>query len=85
MRDSTAYSHLAGREVPTDSEEWRHECEVATVLALSPSQYARFFDGWTNAEGRRDRSLAEMRGPEAVERLKADVVRLDELRRAART
>ena len=28
----TAYSHLAGREVDTSSEEWRHECECRWLL-----------------------------------------------------
>jgi hypothetical protein len=37
MREGTAFSHLAGREVSTWSEEWRHECEVAAVLAMSPA------------------------------------------------
>lgn len=31
----TAYSHLAGREVSTWSEEWRHECE-AGAFAPAP-------------------------------------------------
>ncbi|KAA2241124.1 DUF7696 family protein [Salinarimonas soli] len=52
MNHPTAYSHLAGREVSTWSEEWRHECEVAAVLAMSPTQRKSFFDGSTDGEGR---------------------------------
>ncbi len=44
----TAYSLLAGREVSTSSEEWRHECEVAAVLAMSPEQRRSFFEGATD-------------------------------------
>lgn len=32
MSHPTTFSHLAGREVSAWSEEWRHECEVASVL-----------------------------------------------------
>ena len=35
MRDGTAFCHLAGCEVSTWSEEWRHEREVAAVLAIA--------------------------------------------------
>ncbi len=79
----TAYSLLAGRMVPTDSEEWRHECEVAAVLAMSPAQQRSFFEGATDpATGRKERGVGEIRGAASVERIKADMVRLEELRRA---
>ena len=82
MRDNTAYSHLAGCDVSTWSEEWRHECEVAAVLAMSPAQRKSFFDGNTLEDGRKERGVAEIRGAEAAERIKQDMYRLDELRRA---
>jgi hypothetical protein len=82
MREGTAFSHLAGREVSTWSEEWRHECEVAAVLAMSPTQRKSFFEGNTDAEGRKERGVVDIRGVEAAERIKQDMFRLDELRRA---
>lgn len=32
---------LDGREVPTDSEEWRHECEARSIAALPKLSYRR--------------------------------------------
>ena len=81
-RTNTAFSQLAGREVSTWSEEWRHECEVAAVLAMSPTQRKSFFDGTTEPEsGRKERGVTEIRGATAAERIKQDMHRLDELRR----
>lgn len=34
----TAYSHLAGREVDTSSEAWRHECECRWLLTAKPTR-----------------------------------------------
>lgn len=34
----TAHSHLAGREVDTFSEEWRHECECRWLLTEKPTR-----------------------------------------------
>lgn len=34
----TAYSHLAGREVDTWSEEWRLECECLSLLRRYPTR-----------------------------------------------
>ena len=82
MRDRTAFFHLASRELSTWSEEWRHECEVAAVLAMSPAQRKSFFDGNTDADGRKERGVVDIRGAEAAERIKQDMYRLDELRRA---
>lgn len=36
-----AYSRLAGREVSTWSEEWKHECEIAYLARLSPEKLRR--------------------------------------------
>jgi len=35
---ATAYSILAGREVDTASEEWRHECECKWLLEQKPTR-----------------------------------------------
>jgi hypothetical protein len=81
----TIYSHLAGREVTTASEEWRHECEVAAVLAMSPAQQRSFFEGSTDpATGRKERGVADIRGAASAERIKADMMRLEDIRRGSR-
>lgn len=33
-----AFSHLAGREVDTASETWRHECECLWLLTAKPGK-----------------------------------------------
>ncbi|KAA2237642.1 DUF7696 family protein [Salinarimonas soli] len=81
---NTVHSHLAGCEVSTWSEEWRHECEVAAVLAMSPTQRKSFFDGATNEEGRKERGVVDIRGAASAEKIKQDMFRLEELRRAAK-
>jgi len=85
MNHPKVYSHLAGREVSTWSEEWRHECEVAAVLAMTPAQQRSFFEGTTDpATGRKERGVIEIRGAAAVERIKADMMRLEDIRRAGK-
>jgi len=71
--------------VPTSSEEWRHECEVEAVLAMRPGQRKNFFDGATDAEGRRERGVTDIRGAAAVERIRIDMARLEDLRRVRRS
>lgn len=34
----TAYSHLAGADVDTDSEAWRNECECRWLLTQKPTK-----------------------------------------------
>jgi hypothetical protein len=81
MRDNTAFSHLAGCEVSTWSEEWRHECEVAAVLAMSSTQRKSFFEGNTGDDGRKERGVTDIRGAAAAEAIRQDMFRLEELRR----
>ena len=84
-RTNTAFSQLAGREVSTWSEEWRHECEVAAVLAMSPAQRKSFFDGTTDPEsGRKERGVTDIRGVTAAEAIRRDMARLEDARRAAK-
>ncbi|KAA2236433.1 DUF7696 family protein [Salinarimonas soli] len=85
MRDNKAFSHLAGCEVSTWSEEWRHECEVAAVLAMSPNQRKSFFEGNTMEDGRKERGVVDIRGQAAADKIKQDVYRLEEFRRGKRT
>lgn len=55
-------TNLAGFEVSTWSEEWRHECEVAAVLTMSPAQRRSFFAGATDPEsGRKERGVTKIR------------------------
>ena len=44
-RDTTAISEITGQPVNTWSEEWRAECEAASVLAMSASAREAFFNG----------------------------------------
>lgn len=37
----TAYSHLAGADVDTASEAWRHECECRWLLTAKPTRTAK--------------------------------------------
>lgn len=37
----TAFSHLLGRDVDTDSEEWRHETECRWLLRAKPTRSAK--------------------------------------------
>jgi hypothetical protein len=50
---------------------------------MSPTQRKSFFGGTTDPEsGRKERGVSEIRGAAAAEKIKQDVFRLDELRRA---
>ncbi|HEY8566373.1 MAG TPA: hypothetical protein VIL65_12790 [Beijerinckiaceae bacterium] len=73
-----AYSHLAGREVDTASEEWRHETEVAYVLAMNADERKAFIEGVPNSSLR---GVTAVRGKDAADRLLEDVRRLAEIRR----
>jgi hypothetical protein len=73
-----AYSYLAGREVDTASEEWRHECEVAYVAGMSLNEQKSFIGGVPNSGLR---GVIAVRGKAAADRLLDDVCRLAERRR----
>ncbi len=49
-----AYSRLAGREVSTWSEEWKHECEIAYLARLSPEKLRAMLYG---VQGAQDESV----------------------------
>lgn len=59
-----------GREVATDSEEWRHETEARAIMALPTTQDRR-----TWLEG-----IEVKRGKEAADRLRATIKALWEQR-----
>ena len=66
------------------SEEWRNECECSAILAM-PGKHARnrFIDGDADpATGRLIRKgVAGHRGKEAAAKLRADVIRLFNIRK----
>ena len=85
------WSHLAGREVPRDSEEWRHECECRWVLALPTKQARlRYLYGTQEIDSAGRTTFAkgiaqirsggnEARGKATADRIKADCMRLHAL------
>lgn len=74
-----AWSHLAGREVSTWSEEWRHECEVAHLASLTLAQRNLMLDGVPGSTDREERGIKGVRGPTAVAELRAAIDRYAEL------
>jgi hypothetical protein len=75
-----AFSHLAGREVSTWSEEWKHECEIAYLAGMPIAKRNELLDGVTGGE-RDQRGIKGARGPEQVAVLRAEIARYE----AART
>jgi len=82
MRDTTAISELTGEPVSTWSEEWRHECELRAVLAMSKSEREVFFNGDKEAG---NRGVIAIRGPQVAERLRQDLQHLEEIRSRKKT
>jgi hypothetical protein len=76
-----AYSHLAGREVSTWSEEWKHECEIAYLLGLPLPKRNEMLDGVTGSPDRDARGIKGIRGEAAVAALRAEIQRLSEIRK----
>lgn len=80
-RDTEATSELTGQTVSTWSEEWRIETEARTVLKMSKQERDVFFNGRKDENGRTiDRGVVGIRGPKAVEDIKAMVERLQDAR-----
>nr|WP_188311860.1 hypothetical protein [Salinarimonas soli] len=55
---------------------------MAAVLAMSPTQRKSFFEGKTMEDGRKERGVVDIRGADAAEKIRQDMYRLEELRRA---
>ncbi len=69
------FSILAGREVATWSDEWKHECEVRMVAANMPLvQRNEVLD-------EPQKGMKAKRGETAVARMRADIDRYADLRR----
>lgn len=76
-----AYSHLAGREISTWSEEWKHECEIAWLAALPLGKRNLFLDGSASPQDRDERGVKGVRGEAAVAALRAAIERYEEILR----
>ena len=78
----TAISEFTGEPVSTDSEDWRHECEVRWLLSL-PDRFARndYLNGYVAENGRRMPGIVGHRGQAAADRLRKDAEKLFYLRR----
>jgi hypothetical protein len=82
-RDTTALSEITAQSVNTWSEEWQHECEARTVLAMSKAEREAFFNGSTDEDGKRkERGIIAIRGAAAAEILRANIQKLQDARAA---
>jgi hypothetical protein len=78
-RETTAISRITGQPVNTWSEEWQHECEARTALAMSKSDRDVFFNGSKDEDGKRkERGIIAIRGLAAAELLRANMQKLQE-------
>lgn len=74
------FSLLANREVSTWSEEWRHECEVAYLLSLTPEKRRAMFYGVQGGEADEAKGIKSHRGEAATAFLWSEVERLKTLK-----
>lgn len=80
-RNTTALSELTGTSISTWSEEWRVECEVRAILAMSKAGRDAFFNGRKDENGKSiDRGAVAIRGVKAAETLKALMEKLEDAR-----
>lgn len=70
-----AYSRLAGREVSTWSEEWKHECEVAYLAGMKPEKLRGVLYGVQGAQDETARGIKQHRGDAAVAQLVSEIER----------
>lgn len=85
---------LDGRQVSSWSEEWRHECEARTILAMPSLRQRRAFlygetehvraPGGKWVEKRTVRGIEQTRGKDEVRRLEATMTAIWKAQRAAR-
>lgn len=63
-----------GRQVPDDSEEWRHECEARAVIAMPTlAQRRAYLRGTMSEAGFVTGGVLQRRGQAAVERLERTI------------
>lgn len=77
-KPSMKFSVLAGREVSTWSEEWKHECEVRFLTGLSLAERNRVFDGEKDGL----RGMKSIRGEAAVAAIRAEIDRYAALKKS---
>ena len=66
---------IDGREVPSDSEEWRHECEARAVLSmLTLAQRRQYLFGKLDALGELKGGVQQQRGKAATRRLENTIM-----------
>ena len=70
------YSVLAGREVSTWSEEWKHECEVRCRANMTLSQRNEALDGVKDGM----RGVRQIRGDASAAQLRAEIDRYARLK-----
>lgn len=75
---------IDGRQVPNDSEEWRHETEARAILNM-PTLRARreHLYGKPNRFGKDADGIMQRRGVDEVKRLEATMMKLWEARKMA--
>jgi hypothetical protein len=76
------FSVLAGREVSTWSEVWKHECEIAFLASMPLGKRNETLDGVTGSQDRDARGIKGIRGEVAVARLRAEINRYAALKRS---
>ncbi len=75
-----AWSHLAGREVSTWSEEWKHECEIAYLAGLPPPKLSVMLEGVAGSTDREERGIKGVRGEAAVAALRVEIARYKQIK-----
>jgi len=68
------FSVLAGREISTWSEEWKHECEIAFLASMPLGKRNETLDGVTSSHDRDARGIKGIRGEAAVAKLRAEMI-----------
>lgn len=63
-----------GSQVLSDSEEWRHECEARTIIAMPTVATRRaYLRGTLDDHGKHRDGVLQKRGEDAVRRLEATI------------
>jgi hypothetical protein len=70
-----AYSRLAGRELSTWSEEWKHEWEVGYLARMKPDKLRGMLYGVQGAQDETASGIKQKRGDAAVAQLVSEIER----------
>ena len=76
MSQPTKFSILAGCEVSTYSEEWKHDCEIRYLASLPLGERNALLDGVKDGF----RGIRGVRGEAEVVKLRAEIDRLKSLK-----